>query len=360
MKLSEKLINTENKQHINLSSEAIRIIEGDMANFKFDTSKKNKSGFFNIIFENYRDRFPLASSIVLKNINKIKSTLNNDGIEKRIVESIMKEFSRQFFVDTIKEYEKKFSKDFPYKFKLNKSNVEYLKRLDDLKYFKKGDRLRLGFYLKICLESYARLPKIERERVYLQKKIDIIESCILKGTKVTIKYQNGKWRDVKPIEVSDQSRIKRMKLIFNYKGKDDLSLVSDEVDIIKVGLEATNQSSAYEGMLQGFEEAVIKDMRKLTIESVNLRSVMPEIDVKVRFTKKGLDRYRDQEDEFPIIGIESEKDPKVLEFCATESEVFYYLFQFGGQAQIVEPIHLRDTFKKFYKAAYDIYERKEV
>lgn len=351
MKSNGFIINDENRQHISLSGEAMRIIESDMANFRFDAT--NKSGFMNIIFHNYYDDFPLAPKVVLKNIKMIQNKLNFDGIEKRIIEGIIREFSREFMRDSIKEYAGKFGDDVKFKLKMNKENADLVKHIEDAPFFEEfAPKSALGFFLKIVFETYARLPRIQREKVYCLEKINVIEACIAKNRKMLL-VDNDLHQIVKPLFINDQNKKQVNKLVFSTEYEEGIKV--ENVDICKVVVKETNESSDYTGVAKEVEAGLGDKIKEEIISHANLASSMPRINFKIQFTQMGMERYRLEEDEIPIKGIEQEGDPLLLVFNATESEIFYHLFKFGGQMQIIEPLVARERIKKMYLAAYESY-----
>ena len=71
------IINEESRQHINLSTYAMMIIEGDMIKFNDDYELRNKSGFINTIISNYYNDFPLSLQVALKQITAIQKALTS-------------------------------------------------------------------------------------------------------------------------------------------------------------------------------------------------------------------------------------------------------------------------------------------
>jgi hypothetical protein len=173
-------ITANQRQHINLSIKAMAIIESDMIRFKNDYEQSNRSGFMNIIIENYCHLFPLAKDVVLKEMNTIKKAISSENFSEKLVQNTISLFTEEMMKNAITEYTKNVQYGQMFKLKLNSHNVQLLSTLEEVAYFEKyAPRSGLGFYLKALLESYTVLPKEKREEVYFAQTIEKIKNAII-------------------------------------------------------------------------------------------------------------------------------------------------------------------------------------
>lgn len=355
MKNKGFIMNDENRLHISLSTSTLRTIESDMANFGYDITMKNKSGYLNMIFRNYFEDFPLAPKYVLKNTVLVREMFVGNKIDSATVEQITEKLTNSLYHSSINGHAKMYGDDEKLKVKLNRENTELLKHIEYADFFDLyAPRSGLGFYLKAIFESYARLPKLARERIYIQDKINIIESCIAKAKKIRIGSKEGQ-KIVKPLMINNQNRKQTNQLIYSYETESGLTV--DEIDIRRVDLTETNESSVFTGMAKLIEDKYKDQIQKDMVVHANQESYFHRRTYKVKFTPKGLQRLRYEEDNLPIKGIVQDGDESTLMFQATDSEVFYYLFRFGAQAEVMEPVDFREKMKEMYYAAYDVYSK---
>ena len=79
------------------------------------------------------------------------------------------------------------------------------------------------------------------------------------------------------------------------------------------------------------------------------------IDIKIKFTKKGLESFKSQAYMRPHTYTVDESNPLVYNFKCSEVQAIFYFFKFGWDAYIVEPISLRKKFEQRYKRSYQAY-----
>ena len=80
----------------------------------------------------------------------------------------------------------------------------------------------------------------------------------------------------------------------------------------------------------------------------------PIIEVKVKFTEKGLESYKYSVIHRPI-HIAAE-DNNVLIFRCSEMQALYFFFRFAKDAEIIEPLSLRNSFRQLYREGLETYE----
>jgi hypothetical protein len=185
-----------NKQHLNLSTLAYEVILSDMFTF----GEEKLSGFINRVFEYYS---PLAAASISQTLNHIHGELSKHlsevlGDEKtkaRVLDKLLM-LKKDSLIKNAESYEG--GKTF--KFWLNKRNLEFLSEpsseCNEDKYYPKR-----GKYIKSVVEEYARLPYIEREKIYFSPFIVEIQNAINEVKQLRIKTENDMIYSVYPYEI---------------------------------------------------------------------------------------------------------------------------------------------------------------
>lgn len=346
------LINEESRQHINLSTYAMKIIEADMIRFNDDYELKNKSGFINTIISNHFDAFPLSKSVSLKQINTIQQSIKRDEFSDKVTHKVIEEFTKEIMKNNIYEYAEKYSSDVQFKLKINKNNKELLESLDEAKFFEEyAPRSGIGFYLKIIVESYAEQIKEVRERIYFKETIEKIEGAI--ESRCIIKLLSKKTNQkISPLAIYKPYDSHSLELIYSV---DDIDSTTQSIYTIKIK-ELTIQGFR---ILKEKSSDIEGDSIKKLLEEKSTISAKPKQTFKIKFSSAGLKRFIYEEDSIPIIGIPDQEDKYLYNFQTTETHIFNYLFKYGLQARIVSPIDVRDRFKKLFKASYEAYESED-
>jgi len=348
--ISFNIGNGENRQHINLSNRAMRIIEKDMVYFNNDYDLKNKSGFLNKVLINYYEDFPLSPNKILKSMSRINARLTRDDIGHKTVKSISAIFKDEIMRDSIQSYRNVYENGQTFKLKLDKDATSILASYEDAHYFESyAPRSGLGFFLKILFESYAELPKEKRQYIYFKGKMSLIEKAIEKKRQLRIKLSDN-YISVIPYDL--KSDFDKGSLKFHY------SNTIEQLEEVVVSPKVVSLSKIKEIRLgkemNSYEKSITGDHVREVIFP-NAVSNKPKIDVLVKFTSMGLRRFFHEEDEMPIIGIPVEGTKDSFKFLATESEVFWNLFKYGIDMEVKSPVWLRKKLEKFYSAASKIY-----
>lgn len=343
------IINEESRQHINLSTKAMDIIEVDMVRFNSDYELKNKSGFMNTIISNYFDAFPLSKAVALKHINAIQKGIKNDNFSDQLTHKVVEEFTKEIMKNNIQEYSDKYSSDVQFKIKLNKENTTLLESLDDAKYFEEyAPRSGIGFYLKIILESYAEQNKEKRERIYFKETIDKIEEAIQSKSIIKL-LTKGTNQKISPLAIYKSYDKHSLELIYSVAAIDS---TGGTIDTIKI---KTLNAQGFR-LLKEKSSNIDGDFVKRFLQEKSTISAKPTETFEIKFSYAGLKRFIFEEDNMPIIGIPDQKDKYLYTFKTTETHIFNSLFKFGLQAQIIKPKEARDRFKKLYKASFEAYD----
>ena len=158
----------DQKQHINLSREAWKIIDEDIQNFYIET-RPNLSGFLNRVFENFYEEAQASISYRMDQLyDMIEATFEDalfnqydDDIKQDVMNRIIS-VKERFLLEKVKEYPKGEGR----KFRINNQNLTILEESIDDTYYNGS----AGLYLKALFEEYARLPYSKREQIFSKKR----------------------------------------------------------------------------------------------------------------------------------------------------------------------------------------------
>lgn len=331
-----------NKQHLNLSPKAYEVIQSDM--FTFHEIKL--SGFINRVFENYA---PVADASVSRRLNHRKGELTrllseaagDEKTKERIINILLKE-EKERLVEKALSYEK----GKPFKVWLNKKNLDYLTKTEseccEEQYY--GDHR--GKYIKSVLEEYARLPYVQRERIYFTAFIEEIERAI--QGKYQLRVMTGK-ENVYSVyshgilvdPLSTANYLVGFSRQYSHP-EDNMRPCSFRISGLK-SIHAEKSKSAF------LKEEKRKELAQIIASrGVQFTGSEKIEDVSVRLTKEGKAKFQRQLHLRPML-VGREED--IFKFVCTEAQADFYFFKFGADAEIIEPKSLREKFKAMYECA---------
>jgi len=359
--MSEKktgfIINDEGRQHINLSSDAKMVIEGDMIKFNDDYELKNRSGFMNTIISNYYDAFPLSPSVALKQLETLYNSLKQDDLGKKVVQAVVDEFSKEIMKNIIEEYSNKYPTEFQFKLLLNKENMNILENLEEAKYFHQyAPRSGVSFYIKVILESYATLKREERERIYFKETIEKIERSIKRKSLIRFK-DDGETIKVTPMYIYKPHNQQSLEVLVMFNDGVTSSGEFVKMDGFKIKYLHDNgvKDLKEKAISHLFPDDDIVELMKKAVREKSSKSKKPVLEFKIRFTEGGLLRFIAEEDNIPMVGIPDPNDENMVICKTTETSIFNHLFKYGAQAQIISPLNARERFMKLFKVSYEAY-----
>lgn len=328
-----------NKQHLNLSTFAYEIVLSDM--FTFEEEKL--SGFINTVFERY---YPIAEASIARTLNylngelsKILSDISGDKqTKKRVLDRLLLQKKN----DLIKKSES-YACGKMLKFWLNKSNLGYLtepsSECEEDKYYS-----RRGKYIKSVLEEYARLPYVQRERVYFSPFVESIEYAILEERQLRIVIDTNTIFSVYPYEILCDPLSTANYLVgyckrYDYLEEDEKQPCSFRISALK-SVKAEKSKSAF------IKDSDRKQLSRIVASRGVQFMVGNEAEIHVRLTKTGVYKYRRQTHLRPTL---VRKKDDVFVFRCTTAQAEFYFFKFGKDAEILMPADLRAKFAKMYE-----------
>ena len=353
----------DKKQHINLSESAWCVVEQDIKNFYLDEEAESKSGFFNKIITNFHDDADASinnryNSKVEELEDLLKGLKNADNSIKEQMISIITENYKKKLIDKSRSYPKGHGE----KFRINVDNVELFKNDYTNADYYDGT---VGQYLKALFEEYCQLPMFQRELVFFRDIVDEIEKGIntQKKIKITIK---------KKFNPDENNYYYRKFYISPYKIVQDSTKAYNY--IVGISEEIFDDNTTGEKQIASFRISRIEKImvcrsmsgflsqeKKDKIES-ELKGKTPAfmtgdiIDIKVRFTKKGLEQYNRFLNLRPNNYSKVENECLTYIFHCTEFQASTYFLKFMKEIEIMEPLYLREKFMSNYKEALAVYE----
>ena len=333
-----------NKQHLNLSTLAYEVVLSDMFTF----GEEKLSGFINTVFEYY---YPIAEASISRTLNHLNGELSKyisdisgeEKTKKRVLEKLVSQ-KKDSLIKKAESYESGKS----FKFWLNKSNLDYLSEpsseCSEDKYYP-----RRGKYIKSVLEEYARLPYVEREKIYFSPFMTEIQNAIHEERQLRIMTDKDVIYSVYPYEILSDPLSTANYLVgyctrYDYP-EDEKRPCSFKISALKsVRLEKSKSAFLKNSMWKQLSH---------TISSHGVQFLVGnEAEIHVKLTKAGVYKYRRHRHLRPPL-VRTEDD--VYVFQCTTAQAEFYFFKFGKDAEILLPTNLRERFKSMYEAATNTY-----
>ena len=350
----------DKKQHLNLSDSAWLVVEQDIKNFYLNEKDESMSGFLNIILKNFYET--ADASISLRCQNK-KEELDMIFSSKEF-EKFDKQMKLQFVTKTLNTYRDylknkaySYSKGSGSKFRINVHNVKLLKdEIHEEDYYDNS----IGLYLKALYEEYCEKPNYEREQIFFKDKIDEISLALNESKKIKISTKEK-------YDPKNKRYYKREFLVSPYK------IVQDDTKsfnyLVGFSEEISNNSDSKEKTISSFRISHIDKVRKMSsmksfISKENVEKIENElitkkpqfmagdvIDVKIRFTEKGIESLNRQLYMRPQFYEKVSGEDNIYIFKCTEVQAMNYFFKFARDVEVLEPESLRIKFIKRYSSS---------
>ena len=357
---------TELKQHLNLSAATWLVVEEDIKNFS-NGAKYNLAGFLNRIFLNfYQDAEATISQRILKRneeLSKIFSAKEFKSMDKKITEVHIKKILDAYKKELITKATN-YQKGQAIKFRINKENVEILRESEEKEYYKDT----IGLYLKAIFEEYATKPMYEREMIYFKNIVDDIQSAISQKKKIKLsilkrinpdshEFYTRKFY-ISPYKIiNDKARMFNYVVGYSEESMPDGSLAPKMAACYRISrIERLSIISSAGGFISKADQNAIE---KMIAEKGPQFLAGEVIEIKVKFTDKGIENFHSQLYMRPSDYEKADGEENTYIFMCTEFQALNYFFKFGRDAEILSPQNTRDKFIKRYKDAYEQYINNE-
>lgn len=308
----------DRKQYLNLSDNAFYILNCDASAFagKKVSSSRVENGFLNRIFLNF-----------LEDNEKMTALLENRAIYQK---------GKQFNFRLRNEAEKKICS-----IESDKTGKIYQKFIGtDPNYFSRSK------FLKAVFEKYAVLPYYERERVYFRKEFRLLQLYCEVSQKIEFDYRRADGnRHIRllpyDIRLDEWSS-------YNY-----LIGITENNKIINCRLSFIGNLQETSGEFPVLDRQAIEN--RIMTNGVQFLSGTPET-IIVRLTPKGQNMYSTMIYLRPHY---TECDPEtgIYQFFCTSTQASYYFFKFGQDAEMIQPVRLREQFLENYHKSAENYKK---
>ena len=358
----------DKKQHLNLSEPAWLIVDQDIKNFYLNEKEETKSGFFNRILKNFYETSKASINIrcenkreELKKVFNAKTFASFDGeMKETFIEKYLEVYKKE-----LKDKALSYPKGHGEKFRINVENVQLLKdEINEEEYYDDT----IGLYLKALYEEYCEKQNFEREQIFFKDIMDEISMAINESKKLKLaikeKY-NPKTKSfytrrylVSPYKiVQDDTKSYNYLIGLAEEIKEDGTTKEKKVSSLRISrIDKIKKMSSMGGFISKENKDKIED------ELIHKKAqfmVGDIIDVKVRFTRKGIESFKRQLYLRPQFYEKSKTEDCVYTFKCTEVQAINYFFKFARDVEVLEPQVLREKFIKRYSEALDNYKLDE-
>ena len=354
----------EIKQHLNLSENAWIIIDEDMKNFYETEEQQSFSGFLNKIFKNfYQTANASINNRLIEKIDELESLYSSDEF-KNCDQKTIKMFINKLanvYVDELNKKAHSYPKGEGKKFRIDKDSIEILRESLDASYYEG----MIGEYLKAIFEEYCSKPAYIREQIFFLDIFEKIEKAIYRERKLKITQINrttvkGDKKYNQKFYFSPYKIIQNKVNTYNY-----LIGFSEEINDQNSTVGVKHISCL---RLSRIAKADIMISMGAHISKDHAKEIENEIvekgaefmtgkiqDIIVKFTEKGLEKFRRQIYLRPQFYKVSKEDKHIYSFKCTDRQAYNYFWKFGWDVEIIEPQYLHDIFREHYENAVKVY-----
>lgn len=293
---------------INISSLAEKIINQDFQVFSI-LGTHTLNGFINQMIKLYTDNSCEAFSLNLS-LAKIKFTSKRYRLNKGTIQSL-----QRYFYDTA-------------------PNGIYATQCNTL-----------SMFIKLIIETYVRLPFIQRERFILSDSIDKIEKAISKNQMLTVKTFNSTHK------IAPYSIIPSRENVFSY-----LIGYTENGAIKAIRISQIKDLSPY-GKRKLPNEKILNEMNDRLAEYGATFIEEDLTDIQIQFiTKQARQSYEYSIIHRPVHTKILDDEKNVFLFRCSLKQAKYFFFRFTGEVKILQPVELRKWFLEQYKAGLNANE----
>lgn len=341
---------TDKTIRLKIPSISYQIILNDIKNFINIPEKDEVSSFLNIIIKN----FYLDSECTINE--------NKDKIHQKYLSwlSGFEEADKIADILTEKEINEKKAtilNKYPYPKRNTGHDIRYIMRLSIKEILENSLENtvydRLSDYLSAMIQEYTGLPREKREIVFFGENFKKIKYCIEKNHEMEVKLYNQEVYIVRPCEImtngitpwnyvigfahekqkvtEDKFASFRFQRIESIKERQKIKFTSSEKKKIQEVLQNPSQIS----YLIGNNEKIVV---KLTLNGMKLYK-------NVILTNRPVHTDMKEDGEFTY-----------LTFNCTTEQIYHYFIKLGKEAEIIEPLSLRERFAEMYMEAVKLYD----
>lgn len=343
------------RQHLSLSATAREVLEDDRQVFG---GRRSWAGILNYVFAKYRDKADASISVAVERhraqYEEKLVSVAAPAVRKAVLEALLADYTEELIENAAKNGT--VLQDAPgFKFRLDRDNYAFREQwLDspDAQYY--GGRF--SRYLRAVLEEYAAKTVYQREAIYFDPQMRLIQAGAANGELLRIRLKKGTWFEVRPYGVLGDRQETYHYLVG--LSRPDGTREPEKASSFRlsniVKLEVSFRRS---GRLTKEERDAIEDR----IRSVGVQFLGQQQEtIRIRLTEQGRQDYGRQLHLRPATVKRAAVDDGLYHweytFNCTPFQAQAYFLKFCGEAKVVAPQSLRKLFADEYRSGLNAYQ----
>lgn len=250
--------------------------------------------------------------------------------------------------------------------KLNRDVVEKI-RDAGLDPMKKSSSECSAYYMQF-IEAYCRLPLTGREMIFYRVICERLEDSIKLHHFLRIKKNDGQSVNILPFAVKQADEIHKNYLIGfslkkrsnGYRYKNTLCVPLRKIIDCRRVASLDPEKDIHFGKNSVF--SCYRDLKSYIQNRLVTDGVLylggKLMNVTVRLSNTGIKKLSEHTLFRPVF-TSDKNDEHIIYFRATRLQTFKYFFQFGSDAEILEPGEYRKEFSNAYRSAFELYSQKK-
>lgn len=339
----------EARQHLSLSDAAWAVLQDDRQDFG---GGRSWAGILNYVFAAYRDKADASISVAVERrraqYEEKLVGVATPAVRKAVLEALLADYTEELIKKAAQNGATPPDKE-SFKFRLDRDNYAFREQwLDspDAQYY--GGRF--SRYLRAVLEEYAAKTVYQREAIYFDPQMRLIQAGAANGELLRIRLKKGMWFEVRPYGVLGD-RQETYHYLVGLSRPDGTREPEKPYNFRLSNIVKLEVSFRRSGRLTKEERDKIEDR----IRAVGVQFLVQQQEtICIRLTEDGRQNYGRQLHLRPAARERAEVDDGLYRweytFYCTEFQAKAYFLKFCGDAKVVAPQSLRDTFAQEYRS----------
>lgn len=339
----------EARQHLSLSAAAWAVLQDDRQDFG---GGRSWAGILNYVFAEYRDKADASISVAVERrraqYEEKLVGVAAPAVRKAVLEALLADYTEELIKKAAQNGATPPDKE-SFKFRLDRDNYAFREQwLDspDAQYY--GGRF--SRYLRAVLEEYAAKTVYQREAIYFDPQMRLIRAAAVNGELLRIRLKKGSSFEVRPygvlgdrqetyhylVGLSRPDGTREPEKEYNFRLS---NIVKLEVSFRRSGRLTEKERTDIESSIRGKGVQFLVQQRET---------------IRIRLTEDGRQNYGRQLHLRPAARERAEVDDGLYRweytFYCTEFQARAYFLKFCGDAKVVAPQSLRETFAQEYRS----------
>lgn len=343
------------RQHLSLSATAREALEDDRQDFG---GRRSWAGILNYIFAEYRDKADASISVAVERrraqYEEKLVGVAAPAVRKAVLEALLADYTEELIKKAAKNGATPPDKE-SFKFRLDRDNYAFREQwLDspDAQYY--GGRF--SRYLRAVLEEYAAKTVYQREAIYFDPQMRLIQAGAANGELLRIRLKKGTWFEVRPYGVLGD-RQETYHYLVGLSRPDGTREPEKPYNFRLSNIVKLEVSFRRSGRLTKEERDAIEDR----IRSVGVQFLGQQQEtIRIRLTEQGRQDYGRQLHLRPATVKRAAVDDGLYHweytFNCTPFQAQAYFLKFCGEAKVVTPQSLRKLFADEYRSGLNAYQ----